>query len=479
VSTNSFSPPPVSQMVDPAKGASTPPVELPARKILRRDDGKSGTNTGSNSQNPSKTTSEVGGSDGSNDGNDKEKDKSLMTREERQAHYAQTRARIFGDSGFVAKESGDGTESSEEKDKEASRSNSAAGKKGKKKIRNYDDDEFHSRSLFNAYYSGGSGFSGENVVYYSGMSAVASSSGPYSHMVPGPTPPQSYSAGYPAMLPPTPQSQYGWPGQPYQSPNGGMYSSGPVQNGQDLSADFQRGMSSFQNTGMPSQVTPTMSHASHIPMATYQNPYLQSQPTPMNSGWVPAPPPQQQPSYPMGQGYAGPPGPGNRPMSAPHQGPMPNAYPYGQFPTDPTNGHPNMYQHPIPGSYNRQQFNPQSQAFVPGGWGPSVHQVNHGQSALMYQARGPYHVTNSYNHPMPGPATYGYQAPPTSPPSGSTPSFGSPQSMPGANTSHRAPPPANDAALSNSIAKYGTPAHLPAKPPAPVVAPQSGPKLHT
>src|SRR4051794_38511417 len=81
-------------MVDPAKGASTPPVELPARKIMRRDDGKSGTNTTSNSQNPSKTTSEVGGSDGSNDGNDK--DKAALTREEREARYKEARQRIFG-----------------------------------------------------------------------------------------------------------------------------------------------------------------------------------------------------------------------------------------------------------------------------------------------------------------------------------------------------------------------------------------------
>jgi hypothetical protein len=465
-------------MVDPAKGASTPPVELPARKILRRDDGKSGTNTGSNSRNPSKTTSEVDGSDGSNDGNDKEKDKSLMTREERQAHYAQTRARIFGDSEFVAKESGDGTESSEEKDKEASRSNSAAGKKGKKKMRNYDDDEFHSRSLFNAYYSGGSGFNSENVVYYSGMSGVAPSSGPYSSMTSGPTPPQAYSTGYPAMLPPTPQSQYGWPIQPYQPSNGGMYPNGPMQNGQDLSADFQRGMSSFQNAGMPSQVTPTMSHVSHVPIAAYQGPYMQPQPMPMSSGWVPAPPPQQQSSYPVGQSYNGPPGPGNRPMSAPHQGPMPNAYPYGQFPTDSMNGHPNAYQHPIPGSYNRPQFNPQSQAFVPGGRNPPMYQMNYNYQQQTFQGSGQYNVTNNYNNIMLRPATYGYQAPPTSPPSGSTPSFGSPQSMPGVNPSHRNPPLPNDAALSNSIAKYGTPAHLPAKPPAPVASAQVGPKMH-
>ena len=77
------SPPPLSQMVDVCKGADTPPVELPARKIMRREDAKSGTNTTSNSQNPSKTTSEVDGSDGSNDG----KDKAALTREEREARY--------------------------------------------------------------------------------------------------------------------------------------------------------------------------------------------------------------------------------------------------------------------------------------------------------------------------------------------------------------------------------------------------------
>jgi hypothetical protein len=70
-------------MVDATKSTNTPPVDLPARKIMRRGDGTmSGTNTGANSENPSKATSEADGSDGGND-NSSKKDKSVKQGTER------------------------------------------------------------------------------------------------------------------------------------------------------------------------------------------------------------------------------------------------------------------------------------------------------------------------------------------------------------------------------------------------------------
>ncbi|KAI9870026.1 MAG: hypothetical protein M1823_008873, partial [Watsoniomyces obsoletus] len=82
-------------MGENSKGASTPPVEVPVRVILRRDDAKSGNNTTSNSQNPSGPTSEVGGSEDGQDGTYKGKNPANMTREEREKNYFARRAHYF------------------------------------------------------------------------------------------------------------------------------------------------------------------------------------------------------------------------------------------------------------------------------------------------------------------------------------------------------------------------------------------------
>ncbi|EMD60023.1 hypothetical protein COCSADRAFT_247672 [Bipolaris sorokiniana ND90Pr] len=460
-------PPPVSQMVDPAKGTNTPPVELPARKIMRRDDGKSGTNTGANSQNASKTTSEMGGSEGSNDG-EANKDKTALSREEREARYREARQRIFGS---AESEETDATEANgsgedKEKGKDVSRSSSVAGKKKPKKQRNYDDDDFQARSRFNVYYSQQypvAAYAGDNAVYYNGFPGPTQNAS-FAAMNPGASPSTTYSNPYPGMMNPEAQQQYGWNGQQYQPSNGSMMmypGYGQGQNGYDLSADFQRGMSSFQNAGIPSQVTPKMANPQ---MASYQDNYQQPQHIPMNPGW---PQNNQQPSYPMAQNnYGAPNGPGNRPMSAPHQASM-QGYPYGQFPPNAYNGKPNRNQHPIPGSYNRGQFNPQTQAFVPGGRNmPFGMQPNMMQPQPQMNGYGGYQMSAQTSMPT--------QMPRHSPSATSTPSFGSPQSMQGntsAPTMNRIASQSGDPGSQSSIAKYGTPAHLPPKPPAPAPAP--------
>ncbi|KAF1839307.1 hypothetical protein BDW02DRAFT_236342 [Decorospora gaudefroyi] len=461
-------PPPVSQMVDSAKGTNTPPAELPARKIMRRDDGKSGTNTGANSRNASKTTSEMGGSDGSNEG-EGNKDKAAMSREEREARYREARQRIFGNAESEEVDTAEANGSGEDKDKEkdASRSSSASGKKKAKKQRNYDDDDFQARSRYNVYYPQQfpvAAYTGDNPVYYNGYPGPAQNPA-YANMNPGASPPPAYSNPYPGMMNPDAQSQYGWTGQPYQPPNGsmGMYPNyGQIQNGYDLSTDFQRGMSSFQNAAMPSQVTPKMANPQ---MATYQDTYQPPQNMPMNAGWSQM---NQQPPYPIPQNaYGAQNGPGNRPMSAPHQASMPG-YPYVQFPPNPHNGKPNRNQHPIPGSYNRGHFNPQTQAFVPGG-----RNMSYGMQPNMMQAQP---QMNGYGgYPMPSQPSMPVQMPRLSPSTTSTPPFGSPQSIQGHNSAtsmNRIASQSGDPASSqSSIAKYGTPAHLPPKPPAPAPAP--------
>ncbi|KAL6707973.1 hypothetical protein ACN47E_003647 [Coniothyrium glycines] len=473
-------PPPVSQMVDPTKGSSTPPVELPTRKIMRRDDSKSGTNTAANSQTASKTTSEIGGSDGSNDGNEG-KDKAALTREEREARYREARQRIFGSAENEESETGETTGSGEdrEKDNDLSRTNSAAGKKkNMKKLRNYDDDDFQARSHFNAYYPqqyAGPGYSAENVVYYNGY-AGSMSTPQYAAMNPGVSPPSTYSNPYPGMVPADSQSHYGWGGQQYQPSNGSMMYSGysQAQNGYDVSADFQRGMPSFPNPGMQSQITPKMANP---PMAAYQDPYQQNQHMPMNSSWPQMP---HQPAYQPGQAPYAPAGSSNGPMSYPQQ--IPAASPYAQFPASPYNGKANRNQHPLPGSYTRPQFNPQTQSFIPNT--SNYYNVNmHGNLPFRGQSSAAPPQMNGHGgfpqpYPQHMPPSQGAQYHSSS---NSTQSFGSPQSMPGNNTGHHmnriASQSGDQGSSQSSIAKYGTPSHLPPKPPAPAPSQQSAPKF--
>jgi hypothetical protein len=460
--------------------------------MRRGDDTKSGTNTTANSEGPSKTTSEAGGGSGSDGGNDatdaENKDKSSLTREEREARYREARQRIFGSAETDESESTEAVGSGEEKD--ISRSSSASGKKKNRKQRNYDDD-FEARSRFNAYYPQQypmSGFNGDQTVYYGGFPGQMQNP-QFQGMNPNMSPPPSFNGGY--MMPQDPQAQYGWPPQQYPSPNGpmGYPNYGPNQNGFDLSADFQRGMQSFQTAGMPSQVTPKMSNP---PIASYQDTY-QPQPMPMNPGW---PQMNQQPAYPMPQQPYTQNGPSNRPMSAPIQGPVPGQYPYGQFPVSPYNGKPNRNQHPIPGSFNRQQFNPQSQAFIPGSRNMS-YQMQPNMGPVPPQGMNGY---GTFQMP-PQANQLPNQMPRPSPPNTHPQTFGSPRSMqnnyatpakpnnPGAGqtpqiaSSQIANPPSSSSQSSSSsipaqssIAKWGTPSHLPPKPPPP--AQQSGPKFN-
>lgn len=450
-------------MIDATKGADTPPVDLPARKIMRRGDEKSGTNTTANSENPSKATSEVGGSDGGNDkeAGGKPKDKSTLTREEREARYREARQRIFGSAEAEENEHPDNNASTED----ASRSSSASGKKKNKKQRNVDDDDgFEARSRFNAYYPGpyaAHGYSGDGTVYYNGFPGSVPNP-QYAPMAPNASPPQSYNNGYPSMMPQEMQPQYGWPNQQYSSSNPPtMYPYGSMQNGYDLSSDFQRGMQSFQSSNMPNQMTPKMTNAS---MANYQDPYPQSSPShSMNTGW---PPSNQQSGYPLPQSPYPPNGSVNRPMPGPiQQGHMPSAYPYGQFAPSSFTGKNGRHQHPIPGSYQRPQFNPQSQAFVPGG-----HNMPY---QMPPNVSIPTQGMNGYGgFQMPGNPQMPHQMSRSSPPSSNTQVFGSPGHMnnngamgPSSLSSSQTGSSQNSVPAQSSIAKYGTPSNLPARPP--------------
>ncbi|KAH7125775.1 hypothetical protein B0J11DRAFT_434059 [Dendryphion nanum] len=469
-------PPPLSSLQVSSKSTSTPPVEMPTRKIMRREDGtKSGTNTTANSEGPSKTTSEVGGGSGSEGGEGNEqdsKDKSALTREEREARYREARQRIFGNADTEDTEATD-IPAGEEKD--ASRSSSASGKKKNRKQRNFDDD-FEARSRFNAYYSPQypvSGYGGDQTVYYGGYAGPMQNP-QFPGMNANVSPPPTYNAGYPSVSPQDGQASYGWPTQQFQPNNGPMaYSNyGPGQNGYDLSGDFQRGMQSFQSAGIPSQVTPKMSNA---PMASFQDLY-QPPPHSMNPGW---PQMNQQPPFPMAQPPYNQNGPNNRPMSAPIQAPVPGNYPYGQFPPPTYNGRPNRNQHPLPGSFQRPQFNPQSQAFVPGGRNVS-YQMSPNMPPMPLQGMNGYgnfqmSGMQTMTNQMPDQQPFGSPRSPRNddpgfnradhPNSSQVPQIASSYTVPAGPLPPQASP--NSVPAQSSIAKWGTPSHLPPKPPAP------------
>ncbi|KAF2741993.1 hypothetical protein M011DRAFT_522442 [Sporormia fimetaria CBS 119925] len=445
-------PAPLSGINVPSKHVHTPPVDMPARKIMRRgEDGQSGTNTAANSEGPSKTTSEAGGASGSENNDGESKERTALTREEREARYREARQRIFGN-----KEpgEGEGNETGMSGDsKDVSRSSSAAGRKKTKKQRNYDDD-FEARSRFNAYYPqpyGMPGYGADQAVYYSGYPGPIQTT-----QFAGMGTPSGYP-GYQGMVPQDGPNSYGaWPGQQFGSTSPTTpYSGYPA--GYDLSADFQRGMQSFQSAGVPSQITPKMANPS---MAAYPDTYS-PQSMSMNNGWSP---PYSTMPYTNGA----------RPMAGPMPPSNPSQYPYGQLPVPPYNGLPDRNQHPLPGSFNRQQFNPQSQSFVPGSR-PAPYQM----TPTMVQATNA-GLNGHLNYAVPGaspamPHTQAFSSSSHGPRS-SDPSAGlfetATSSRSAATQSHTE---SGSNAENSSIAKWGTPAHLPPKPPAP--APLQGPKF--
>ncbi|KAF2840566.1 hypothetical protein M501DRAFT_1023003 [Patellaria atrata CBS 101060] len=433
-------PPRLSGLSNPTS-VPTPPLNVQARTIMRRANAGGG---------PSKTTSEAGGDSGSDDQNSKSK--AQLTREEREAKYKEVRMRIFGDT--PENENAEIKESTEPND--VSRSSSASGKKKSKKQRNNDDDGFEARSSFTTYYSSPQYAPGGYVTeatYYAGYPQMMAGPG-YTPIPSQLTAAVPYNNGLSPTLQHDSQAQFPWQTQVYPSPNPGL---GIQQYGipnYELPADFQRGMQSLQSTSLNSQSTPKMPPS----MPNFPDNYQAPQPQ-MSQAWphMSFQQPYQMPQVPYGQqGYP------DRAVP-PSQGVAQNTYTYNSVQASPYQAaQQNRNHHPVPGSFNRQQFNPQSQAFVPGG----------------LPAKPPVPVMNSpnmsgYNYQFPGQI----QIPRQSPPMAQRSSFSSPRqpqnNLPVRNgnqgTSHPLPQPVSAPTSSQStIAKWGTPSSLPPKPPPPV-----------
>ncbi|KAI9376823.1 hypothetical protein BJX61DRAFT_488443 [Aspergillus egyptiacus] len=405
---------------------STPPPAMPAMKIMRRTDGERPSTEGSvaaSSSAPSKTTSEAGDSNndaergGSSAGTTPAKDRLSLTREEREAKYQEVRERIFRD--FPESKTPD---VNGDPNTDVSRASSTSGRKKAHRQKTPHDDSFEARSQFNAYYPGMQ-YGNGSMPYNVGIQDNSFASQPY--MVgPGVIPANmGYIPGQNGVMYPGQVNMNAVP--PYQIPiSPQMGTSGPWQSGPVSQQSPYTGYSINQSPAM----------ASAKPAAPMNYPVsspMQYQAT--NSGW----------SSPPYQGAYSPPTHRNQaPVAWSNYQPQPvntTSYPYTQYPGQPMNGMPSHSgSHPIPGSFNRSHFNPQTRSFVPGAATSLGRHPNKNSTSNM----GSYSNTQANVQPQ----WTGYQD-----------VIGKEQV--GASM-HRGTLQGKD-----SIAKWGTPSHLPPKPP--------------
>ncbi|THY89228.1 hypothetical protein D6C92_07294 [Aureobasidium pullulans] len=437
--------PPLTAIATPPTTANTPPPAAPQMKILRRG-GDAPLNGLSKSN-----------SDGGDSG-DSDKNKPL-TREQREQRYELARLRILGS----AKPTED---VSLVKERDESRSSSAAGKKKPKKQRSNSDDDFEARSAYSTFVTPQNGATdGVNMVYYPAFPGGAQGApGMYAGAPAASASQNSYNAVYgpttSSQAAPYPWLQQGYAG--YNDPNNQAQ-----HNVNDLSSDFQA--MSFQ-----AQSGPTSPPASAGPYG-YAGPQGQQQQHP---SWPQMTP--YQPGYPGSPNYGG--QFASRPPSSASHGSATHGYPYGmpmnqmQMPES-YMGYQNQV---MAGAFNRGNFNPQSQAFIPGyqphygapmapqnnmGFNsayPGSHALqrqNSSQSqASSYNGQSSSQTNSRLPHPLPQPVFSPHVPMPfqSSQRQAATPSR--PGTNSAADSSNNAP---------SSIAKWGTPASLPAKPPPP------------
>ncbi|KAF4551808.1 Hypothetical protein D9617_12g036980 [Elsinoe fawcettii] len=305
----------------------TPPPPMPQMKILRR------------SENGTRPSSREGIADGDS-GSDVGKSKFPVTREEREARYEAARLRILG----AAKPGEDVAALALPREKDESASNSVIGKKKNRKQRSDSEDGFEGRAAFSMYAPGsvaqipkGQGYQQAETTpmqhaqhtQYTGQSMYGNSYGPTMDNA---------------------SAQQHWNSQPF-------YSDAPQvpqawsqdQYGGYYLANQMQGMTIRQPTTMPGYTSPMgQAAALHYGSPSQMQAYPVYPAMPQNypepySGPFPPQPYQNSQAYQSGQPYA-----------------------YGMLPHRNNGGGKRQNpHHPLPGSFNRQYFNPQSQAFVP------------------------------------------------------------------------------------------------------------------
>ncbi|OQO05321.1 hypothetical protein B0A48_09089 [Cryoendolithus antarcticus] len=486
-------PQPLTGIVTPSTAASTPPPNGPQMKILRRGDGNPAIANGSN------MTSSANSESGEDDR------KKAVSREEREKRYEAARLRIMGSSKPA--------EPLDAKDNGVSRSNSAAGKR-KKKPRDTDDD-FQARSAYSSFFTPSSSansyhlntvayptapVSTENVQQMPAWYNMQQGTVPYSGYINpltqqwspaiGPSAqdaPQQWNGatmpGYDvsshfaqAMM--LQQQSQAWPANGYAPSSSQTYQPMPYQmspNWQQLPQTSQPPQYHTQRmSGSADQISPMYSNNGHSQWP--DRPQIPSRKSSQQSAQYmnpsSTPPQSQKVSYAeaQAQGYA-----------------------YGLLPSAALGRPPNALEHPLPGSYKNAHFNPQSRTFVPGQVGSpasrsltpskpsssgtdhrSGHNVPHPLDRQMSNTSHHSNAASSYpnshtmlpahplTHPLPQPVFPRQPSPhmslPAKPSPSAQPTFG-----------EQAQPSSAEAMATgqSSIAKWGTPASLPPKPPPP------------
>lgn len=361
------------------------------------------------------------------------KDKSKLTREEREAQYKAARERIFGD--FQEPVSSENV-STGEHSASLSRSSSSSGKRKTRKAKTPKDDSFEARSAFIPSYTpmNMQNMHQQYQPQYSEHAYQGSyqSSDPYGpSMNYGTTPTQSFP-GYDANM------SFNGP-NPYGTTHGNNQFS-PSESWGSMQAaastnyfNYSQPQNSYQQniSPMAAQVSNQYMQQPHLGLQQnqpwlnnqYQNPYPQ-QPVSGNTnpaGW---------------SGYQA-----NSNMN------NPQPYAYGHLPGQNFSGNaPYNSQHPVPGSYSRSLFNPQTRSFVPnntssrngGRNGRKKLSPSSSQNRVMGVSKPFGSDTSLSNSPHPGPRGFDK------------------------GSSHSSSPQPKEDSLQQ---KYGAPAHLPKKPP--------------
>lgn len=405
---------------------------------MRRTDGERPSAEGSvaaSSSVPSKAASEAddSGPDGDRAGSSAgAKDRLTLTREEREAKYQEVRERIFRD----FPESAKSDPASGDSNPNMSRSSSTSGRKKNHRQRTPHDDSFEVRSQFNAYYPGVP-YSNNPIPYNASMNDGSCSS-QVPHMVgpgvPPPTggfmPPGQNNAMHPGPMGMSNVSQYATAMSPQMASNGSW------QGGNMPQQSPYTGYASMNQPGVMSQQSSTKSSPA---MNSFAMP--QSTQYPQNPTWN---------SPPYSGNYQQPPHQRNQPPvhwpnypSQPMTSNMP-AHPYAQYPgqhLNPTLQNPSGSP-AVPGGFARSHFNPQTRSFIPGG-----------APLARHPGRGAQHSMQPYAGMPPSiqPQWTGYL----------DPTYSRSLDHPSAANSARLP----SASSRDSIAKWGTPSHLPPKPP--------------
>ncbi len=289
------------------------------------------------------------------------KDRSKWTREEKEAHYKAARERIFRD--FQEAQptenlTGDASAS-------MSRSSSSSGRKKGHKQKTPKDDSFEARSSYVPGY-GGMPYASQNQ-YVESYSANGHQS-PYGAQTPSAMPTMTFGANaplaynqydpsatmtgtnYTTAYPGYCGSNDGW-SNPQSSQPGGFYNF--VQQPGPGYSQYGSAVSSPVNQYPPNGSATFPAPNQQWGLAPYSQPYQTQPPMQVSMGqngasmsWTSYPPYSNAPSSGSTYQFA--------------------QSPFQQYPltTPPVN------QHPLPGSYNRPAFNPQTRSFVPGGPSP-------------------------------------------------------------------------------------------------------------